>query len=111
METLTPNGSLPADAAPTPRGGARGLHRFANPGRFLRLSGRVLPWLAGAAVLLLGVGLPWALFFSPPDWQQGETVRIMYVHVPTAWLSQFVYATMAISARAWSGTAIPISAS
>ena len=71
METLTPDGALPS-AAPTPvaRSGGGRLHRFANPGRFLRLSGRALPWLVGAATLALGVGLPWALFFSPPDWQQ-----------------------------------------
>lgn len=96
METLTPDGALPgAPAAISTRGG-RGLHRFANPGRFLRLSGRVLPWLAGAAVLALGVGLPWALFFSPPDWQQGETVRILHIHVPMAWLAMGGYAGLAV---------------
>jgi len=94
---LTPGGSLPgtASAVVRGRGGAR-LHRFANPGRFLRLSGRVLPWLVGAALLTLGIGLPWALFFSPPDWQQGETVRILYVHVPMAWLAMGGFAGLAI---------------
>ena len=99
METFTSDGALPGTAAASPaargRGGAR-LHRFANPGRFLRLSGRVLPWLIGAAVLALGVGLPWALFFSPPDWQQGETVRILHVHVPMAWLAMGGYAGLAL---------------
>ena len=67
-----------------------------GPGRFLRLSGRVLPWLVGAAVLTLGIGLPWALFFSPPDWQQGETVRILHIHVPMAWLAMGGYAGLAV---------------
>jgi len=72
------------------------LHRFANPGRFLRLSGRVLPWLTGAAALTLAVGLGWGLFLAPPDWQQGETVRILYVHVPMAWLAMGGYFGLAI---------------
>jgi heme exporter protein C len=73
------------------------LHRFANPGRFLRLSGRILPWLWVAALLVLAIGIPWALIFSPPDWQQGETVRIMYVHVPMAWLAMGGYSVLAIT--------------
>ncbi len=76
---------------------AASLHRFANPGRFLRLSGRLLPWLAASAGLVLAVGLPWALWFSPPDWQQGETVRIMYLHVPMAWLAMGGYAGLAVA--------------
>jgi len=98
VETLTPGGALPPAApASVARGGGGRLHRFANPGLFLRLSGRVLPWLVGAATLALGVGLPWALFFSPPDWQQGETVRILHVHVPMAWLAMGGYALLAVS--------------
>jgi heme exporter protein C len=88
-------GSLATPAA-APRAGG-GLHRFANPGRFLRLSGRILPWLWLAALLVLAVGIPWALVFSPPDWQQGETVRIMYVHVPMAWLAMGGYSVLAIT--------------
>src|SRR5215217_4211081 len=101
VETLTPTpgGALPGAPAAPVRGGG-GLHRFANPGRFLRLSGRALPWLAAAALLVLGVGLPWALFFSPPDWQQGETVRILHVHVPMAWLAMGGYALLAVSSAA-----------
>jgi heme exporter protein C len=82
--------------AETPISRAPSLHRFANPGRFLRLSGRVLPWLTGAALLVLGIGLIWGLVFSPPDWQQGETVRILYVHVPMAWLAMGGYAGLAV---------------
>jgi len=74
------------------------MHRFANPNRFLRLSAPVVPWLAVATVVLLGVGLYLALFVSPPDYQQGETVRIMYVHVPSAWMALFCYTGMAIAA-------------
>jgi heme exporter protein C len=73
------------------------MHRFANPARFQRLAGAVLPWSAGATVVLFAAGLWYALFFSPPDYQQGETVRIMYVHVPSAWMAMFVYANLAIA--------------
>jgi heme exporter protein C len=86
-----------ASLAP-PSGGGRNLHRFANPGRFLRLSGRVLPWLAGAALALTLVGVVWGLCFSPPDWQQGDSVRIMYLHVPAALLAYLGYGSLAVSA-------------
>src|SRR3954462_15486740 len=76
------------------RGG--NLHRFANPGQFLRLAARVQPWLTWSALLVLALALPWALVFSPPDWQQGETVRILYIHVPMAWLSMGGYLGLAI---------------
>ena len=71
------------------------LHRFANPARFMRLSGAVLPWVVGGAAICFPVGLYLALIASPPDYQQGETVRIMYVHVPAAWMALFVYTAMA----------------
>jgi heme exporter protein C len=80
---------------PGKRNPGRSLHRFANPGRFLRLSGVVLPWLAAAGVILTAVGLTWGLFFSPADWQQGDAVRIMYVHVPAAWLASAGYLALA----------------
>ncbi len=57
----------------------------------------MLPWLWAAAAAVLAVGIPWALFFSPPDWQQGETVRIMYVHVPMAWLAMSGYLALALA--------------
>jgi heme exporter protein C len=75
----------------------RNLHRFANPGRFLRLSGAVLPWLALSGFLLTAIGLTWGLFFAPADWQQGDAVRIMYVHVPAAWLASAGYLSLAIA--------------
>ena len=70
---------------------------LANPTRFLAWSARILPWLAGAAVAVLALGLGLA-FSAPADYQQGETVRIMYIHVPFAWLSMFGYSMMAASA-------------
>nr|WP_240791210.1 heme ABC transporter permease [Roseomonas sp. AR75] len=72
------------------------MHRFANPGRFLRLTDRWMPWLWALAIGVTGIGAAWALFFSPADWQQGETVRIMYVHVPMAWLAMGGYTGLAI---------------
>ena len=77
------------------------MHRFANPARFMRLSARLLPWLAWATAVLLAVGLYLALIASPPDYQQGQAVRIMYIHVPSAWLSMAVYAAMALASIAY----------
>ena len=74
------------------------MNRFANPTRFLRIAAAILPWSAGITILTLGAGFVLALLVSPPDYQQGEAVRIMYVHVPAAWMSMFVYANMAIAA-------------
>ncbi len=71
---------------------------LANPTRFLALVGRVLPWLTAATLLLLGIGLYLALFVAPPDYQQGETVKIMFIHVPSAWLAMFGYMLIAVSA-------------
>jgi heme exporter protein C len=73
------------------------MHRFANPARFMRLSERLLPWCAAGAVALLALGFYLALFAAPPDYQQGEAVRIMYVHVPAAWMASFVYFFMAVA--------------
>jgi heme exporter protein C len=71
---------------------------LANPTRFLVLVDRLLPFVWAAALLSLAVGLYLAFFVAPPDYQQGETVRIMFVHVPSAWLSMFGYGLMAIAA-------------
>jgi heme exporter protein C len=72
--------------------------RFAHPGEFTRIT---RPWIMPLAVLtalLFLAGLWFAFFNSPADYQMGDTVRIMYVHVPNAWLSQFVYVVMSASA-------------
>ncbi|MCA3268977.1 MAG: cytochrome c biogenesis protein CcsA [Thalassospira sp.] len=71
---------------------------YANPTRFLRLRERLSPWLLLLSLAGLGAGIIWGLFYSPPDYQQGETVRIMYLHVPFAWMSMFCYAWLAGSA-------------
>ncbi|MAN80271.1 MAG: heme transporter HemC [Magnetovibrio sp.] len=71
---------------------------FANPRRFMKLATVLSPWLAGATIALAAAGLYLGLFASPADYQQGETVRIMYVHVPAAWMSLFCYVGLAISA-------------
>lgn len=70
------------------------LTYLANPQRFMAFSAWAAPALLIGALVLLAVGLPWALLYSPPDYQQGETVRIMYVHVPAAWWSLGIYAFM-----------------
>ncbi|MEQ9812417.1 MAG: heme ABC transporter permease [Azospirillaceae bacterium] len=77
------------------------MHKFANPARFNRLAARLMPWLVGVAGVALPVGLYLALVASPPDYQQGEAVRIMYVHVPSAWLAMFGYALMALASVAF----------
>jgi len=71
---------------------------LANPTRFLTLVAAAVPWLAALVVILLAVGLYLALFVAPPDYQQGETVKIMFVHVPAAWLAMFGYVLIAIAA-------------
>jgi heme exporter protein C len=73
----------------------RSLHRFANPGRFLRLAAKVQPWLTAPALILTAAGLFWGLFLSPADYQQGDAVRIMYIHVPCAWLATAGYTGLA----------------
>jgi heme exporter protein C len=72
------------------------LHRFANPNRFSRMAAAVLPWVTGATIILFVVGIYFALFASPADYQQGETVRIMYVHVPAAWVAMACYTFIAV---------------
>jgi heme exporter protein C len=74
------------------------LTDLANPTRFLAFSGAVLPWLWGAAIVGLAAGLYLSFFVAPPDYQQGETVRIMFIHVPSAWLAMFGYLLMAVAA-------------
>jgi len=73
------------------------LSDLANPTRFLALADRVLPWLAGLSFVVLAAGL-YLGFAAPEDYQQGSTVRIMYIHVPFAWLSMLCYSMMALSA-------------
>jgi len=61
----------------------------------MRLSGAVLPWLTAATIAALAIGLVMALVLAPPDYQQGETVRIMFIHVPAAWIAMSAYGLVA----------------
>ncbi len=73
------------------------LDTLANPARFMRLSAALLPWAAGLTVVLLAAGLYLGLVRAPADYQQGDSVRIIYVHVPSAWMALFCYSTMALA--------------
>ncbi|HTS39052.1 MAG TPA: heme ABC transporter permease [Xanthobacteraceae bacterium] len=70
---------------------------LANPSRFLNFTERVLPWLAGATVIGFALGLSQA-YNAPDDYQQGATVKIMFIHVPSAWLAMFGWALMSAAA-------------
>ena len=71
------------------------LHRFASPPHFYRLAGVLAPWLGWTCLGLMAGGLYGGLVAAPPDYQQGESYRIIFVHVPSAWLSLFIYVVMA----------------
>lgn len=73
------------------------IWRFANPTEFMRVSALILPWATGVAAVTLVVGMVWGLFFTPPDYQQGETVRIIYIHVPAAMMAINIYFIMAVA--------------
>lgn len=81
-------------------GAARRFHFLANPARFLRLARAVHPWAAGAAALLITAGLVLGLHVAPPDYQQGDAYRIMFVHVPAAWMALLVYVAIALCSAA-----------
>lgn len=70
---------------------------LANPTRFLNLASSVLPWLGGATLITLAIGF-WMSMTAPDDYQQGVTVKIMFIHVPFAWLSMMCYTVMSIAA-------------
>ena len=71
------------------------FHKLASPKYFYRIAGLFIPWLAGACLLLVLAGLYYGLVVAPPDYQQGDSYRIMFIHVPAAWMSMFVYVVMA----------------
>ena len=70
---------------------------LANPTRFLKIANAALPTVWAITIVLFAIGLYGALVTAPADYQQGETVRIMYVHVPAAWMALFVYTVMALA--------------
>jgi heme exporter protein C len=71
--------------------------RLANPTHFMELSRAILPWIAAGAALFIAYAMYLVFFVAPPDYQQGETVKIMYVHVPAAWLALMCYSLIALS--------------
>ena len=73
------------------------MQQFANPARFVQFANGVLPFLWAVTAALFAVGLYLSLIAAPPDYQQGETVRIMFVHVPAAWMALLAYLDMAVA--------------
>jgi heme exporter protein C len=71
------------------------FHKFGSPPHFYRIAGRWIPWLTSIFLVLLFAGLYGGLIEAPPDYQQGESYRIIFVHVPAAWMSLFIYVVMA----------------
>lgn len=74
------------------------FHRLASPPHIYRVAGRLTPWFAWPAAVLMLAALYGGLFLAPPDYQQGEGFRMIYVHAPSAWLSVMIYAVMATAA-------------
>jgi len=73
------------------------FHKWGSPKWFYEMSGRWLPWLAISSGLLLVIGTVWGLFFAPTHWEQGDSYRIIYAHVPSAFLAQSAYVIMAVA--------------
>src|SRR5499425_129244 len=76
--------------------------RYASPATFYPLAGKLVPWFAGAAALLAAIGIYVGLVVAPSDFQQGDAYRIIFIHVPSAWMSMFLYVVMAF----WSALAL-----
>jgi heme exporter protein C len=76
----------------------RWFHQLGSPPYFYRFAGRWIPWFYGAALLTMAWGVYGALFVVPPDYQQGDSYRILFIHVPSAWMSLFIYIAMAVNA-------------
>ena len=74
----------------------RFFHKTASPPYFYALADRLLPWLTVIFLLLLAAGLYGGLYLAPADYQQGDSYRIIYIHVPAAWMSLFIYVLMAV---------------
>jgi heme exporter protein C len=72
------------------------FHKFGSPPHFYRIAGKWIPWLSGIFLVLLATGLYGGLIAAPPDYQQGDSYRIIFVHVPSAWMSLFIYVAMAV---------------
>ncbi len=77
------------------------IWEYANPVRFMRLSDRVLPWLAALSAILMLVALVWGFFFTPDDYRQGSTVKIIFIHVPSAMIAINAWVMMLIASLIW----------
>ena len=77
------------------------LWEYANPARFMSASARLLPWLSGGAALFLVTGLAWGFFFTPDDYRQGSTVKIIYLHVPAALMAINSWLMMLVASLVW----------
>ncbi len=74
------------------------FHKFGSPPTFYRVSGLLLPWLYAVSLAIAAVGLYGGLVLAPPDYQQSDAYRIIFIHVPCAWMSLFAYLFMAVNA-------------
>ena len=77
------------------------IWEYANPKKFIATTGPALPWLFGAAALCLSVGLIWGFFFTPDDFRQGSTVKIIYLHVPSAFMAINIWIMMLVTSLIW----------
>jgi heme exporter protein C len=80
---------------------ASSVWRYANPVEFMRLSGAAMPWVWGLAVASLAVGLIWGFFLTPADYQQGATVKILFVHAPAALMAINAWLMMLVASLIW----------
>ena len=80
---------------------SRSIWEWANPVKFLRLSGWLLPWVSWGAAICLAVGLVWGFFFTPDDFRQGSTVKIIYLHVPAALMAINIWIMMLAASLIW----------
>ncbi len=77
------------------------IWEYANPVRFMRLSDRVLPWLAALSAIVMLVALVWGFFFTPDDYRQGSTVKIIFIHVPAAMIAINAWVMMLVASLIW----------
>jgi len=77
------------------------IWEYANPKKFMQTSAWALPWVTGLAVVLLGLGLIWGFFFTPDDYKQGSTVKIIYLHVPSAMMAISAWFMMLVTSLIW----------
>ncbi|MEZ5883968.1 MAG: heme ABC transporter permease [Paracoccaceae bacterium] len=77
------------------------IWEYANPKKFMQTSSWALPWVAGLALIALVTGLVWGFFFTPEDYKQGSTVKIIYLHVPSAMMAINIWVMMLVTSLVW----------